>query len=324
MTDIPIDGTTKHVTIRADEQGGRYRLLAQFPGGETEELASEPVPPLGNQGLFVWTSDWHIGRGTSNPARIDSVVDRLLLLQPAGVIDTGDCKDGFGAGTGTQLDDYVTRVRYRVPWAVSKGAPLPILPGNHDEVFDYTPQGNPTDFSLWAPRMWAAPYHWSTDWAAPKIRFLAIHSTIKHENPFWGFASVAAAETDWLGNELAALPAGWKAIVCSHFPANPAFGNEIRPELGGTALRTILSANSAKIVAYLNGHRHANMSVSNMNNIPHFNGPSVSYTLGNGYGAYATITYDPEGGSVTLRVYYAVAPFNEYPVSLYSPVTIGL
>jgi len=325
MIDVQINGTDESISVYGEERDGRYRLVAGFPGGEQEELSSAPVPLApGGASVFVWTSDWHIGRGTSNPARIASVVDHVLALNPAGVIDLGDCKDGYGAASASQLDQYITDVRYRLPWAVAHdGAPLPILPGNHDEISDYAyPVGMPTDWSLWTPRMWSPPFRWAADWAGPRVRFLAVHAEIRHANPLLGFFSLTQTELDWLSGQLAGLPPGWKAVVCSHPAANPAFGNEIRTEIGGGALRALLAANQGKVLAYLNGHRHANMGVNVLDGIVHFNGPSVSYTLGNGYGGFATLTHD--GDEVVVRAFYGRAPFDEFPTSVYTPVRLQL
>ena len=70
-----------------------------------------------------------------------AVVVAGVTLNPAGVIDTGDCKDHYGADQGDEQDNYITYIRNKLPWGtVNAGvnATYPILPGNHDEIYDYT------------------------------------------------------------------------------------------------------------------------------------------------------------------------------------------
>ena len=329
MTNIPIVDpppapSAGNVVLYGEETISGVRLMAKFPNGDTTEVASEGSEP-GQDSMLIWLSDMHIGSPGGTQARVTALVTHLLGLSPDGVIDTGDCKHNYGTTTGGELDNYKTWVRSTLPWLVSTGAPYPILPGNHDEVYDYaSPVGMPTDWSLWDPRMWSAPYRWRADWSQAHIRFLAIHSYIKHENPLLGFFSVDQADIDWLEDELAVLPSGWKAIVCSHAPADPVFGNYIHDSLGGANLRTLLAVNAGKIAAYLNGHRHGNMENAALNGIRHMNGPSTSYTQGNGYGAYTRIEYTAATNSIKFRVFYAANGFTEYPTSLYTPVTINL
>lgn len=247
------------------------------------------------------------------------------------MIDTGDCKDHFGADTGDEQDNYISRVRGTLPYLpVNAGvnALFPILPGNHDEVLDYTSGTMPTatDFSLFDARFWGAPYHWTCDWEAPRIRFIAFHSYIHHaQGGLAGTAHVDASERAWLAAELAALPANWRAIVCSHFPANPAFGNNIWSTLGGTELLALLATYSSVIPCYLNGHRHDNMGRNVLNGITHFDGPGMAYTLGNGYGGFVPITYDDAARTLTFDYLYGPPHPGGYTrYSGYTPVVVQL
>jgi hypothetical protein len=251
------------------------------------------------------------------------------VLAPAGVIDTGDCKDHYGPSTGNELDEYEARVLEVVPWAgVNPGtnAQWPILPGNHDEVNDY-PYQPANDFSLFNARLWGPPYHWTCDWQAAQVRFIGYHARIVHWGdtlPYSGFFVVEQAERNWLASELGLLPDGWQAIVCSHPPLHPSFGNNIGewPGYGGTEVKAILAQHSGRIAAYLNGHRHANMNTAVLNGITHFNGPGTSYSAGNGKGGFVPIDYNPPARTLTFRYHYARTPFA--PFVGYTPVVIQL
>jgi hypothetical protein len=285
-----------------------------------------------NNNLWIWTSDWHVVSddieigilGETFPKQAAAVVEHLKGLDAAGMIDTGDCKDHYGASTGDELDNYVTYVRNIASYAtVNPGvnATKPILPGNHDEVDDFG--AGSTDFSLFDARFWAAPYHWTCDWAAPQIRFIAFHAYIVHTGGLAGFFQMDASERTWLTNELAALPAGWSAIVCAHPAALTAHGNEIHATLGGTELLSLLAANSSKITAYLHGHRHANMTNTLQDGIRHFSGPAMSYTASNAFGGFVILEYLP--GTNQIVFHYRYGPtglYGPFDGAVYSPVTV--
>jgi hypothetical protein len=266
--------------------------------------------------------------GRSGPTTATALVNHIVSLDAAGVIDTGDCKESYGADTGDELTNYITYVRNTMPWAtVNPGfhAAAPILPGNHDEILDVSEGTMPTatDFSLFTSRLWNPPFHFTCDWHAPRIRFIVIHSYIQHSvGGLAGLFNCDQSEIDWLRAQIDDMPAGWRTLVCSHAPANTAFGNEIRAELGGTNLRALLATKASKIIAYLNGHRHANMNTSVLNGITHFNGGAVSYTAGNGNGGFMPITYDPDARTLTFDYRYARTPFARY--AGYTPVVISL
>lgn len=291
---------------------------------------------MSNPNLWVWTTDWHVTSddseagilGETKPKEAAAVVSHINGLNPAGVIDTGDCKDHYGLSTSDEHDNYIRYVRSKMSWAtVNPGfnAKYPILPGNHDEVDDYSSPDNGTEFSMWDSKFWPAPYHWTCDWAAPKIRFIAMHAYIMHApNGLAGGFSIDQVEIDWMTAQIAALPAGWKAIVCSHPPALPAFGENIWTTLGGTNLIAALAANNTKIVAYLNGHRH-NQTTAVQDGICHFNVGSMAYTQANGFGGFMVIEFLP--GSNTLRFHYRYGPetlYGAFNPGQYTPIDISL
>lgn len=284
---------------------------------------------MANPNLFVWTSDWHVVSDASehglvnqtHPAEAAALAAHIASLEPAGVLDTGDCKDHYGASSGDELDRYVESVASVLPAMLR-------LPGNHDEVLD-APAGS-NDFSLYDARLGGAPYHGTLDWPAARVRFIALHSYVHHSTDgFAGFAHVDSSEVAFVAAEIAALPDGWQAIVCSHFPLNPLFGAFIHfidatyTYASPHPLLVLLAANSSRVCAYLNGHRHGNMEVNVRDGIPHLNGPGVAYTLGNGDGGISPIVYDGATRTLTFGFNYAkVPPYS--PVPGYTPLVVQL
>lgn len=282
-----------------------------------------------NPNLFVWTSDWHLvsndsERGVINetvPTDAGNVAAHISLLEPAGVIDLGDCKDHYSVGQGDEHDRYIEKVSLVLP-------EMKVLPGNHDELNDFSAAGS--DFTPFNDKFWGPPYHWTLDWDAPQVRFIGFHARIVHiEDTLLnvGFFAVDQGERDWVRAELEALPDGWQAIICSHAPLNPTFGANIGHwswlNYGGAELRAILTLHSPRIAAYLNGHRHGNMEQNVMDGIPHLNGPGMAYTVGNGYGGWVPITYEP--ALRTLIFDFRLGPPSTYPrVNGYTPIVIQL
>lgn len=297
---------------------------------------------MADANTIVWTTDWHLvatdseqgGLGWTTPTRAQQVVSHIVsTYDPIGCIDTGDNKDIMGGGTqGAAYDNYINLVQQGLPWltvnAGDTNALYPNLPGNHDEATDYTVPGPANDFSTtFDPNFWGEPYHWTADWHAPRIRFIAFHSYIYHTTAypnFAGFGVCPDTERAWLENELATLPERWQAIVCSHFPVPDVFGNNIHSSTGGTALRAVLAAYDDKIVACFSGHRHFNYNTALLNNILHITTGGVSYGLGNGRGTFSPITYNPANRTITLdcRLARVDSGYARFPG--FTPLTLQL
>lgn len=302
-----------------------------------------------NPNLAVVTTDWHLvpddstpgGLGETYPKEAYAVVEHIVGMEPAGCIDMGDCKDhyvGQGPSLSAEHANYKKYVQSRIPWfpvnAPTPGngvvnATDPILPGNHDESDDYTTPDNGVEFAPFDSNFWAAPYHWTCDWTAPKIRFIAFHAYIIHDDPNVdnGYFQMDSAELTWLTNELAALPSGWKAIVCCHPAMLATFGNEIKSNHGGTALLALLAANNTKIAACLGGHRHLNEPHAVQDSILHISCMSVAYTAGNQRGGFTLIEYLPGSNALRFHARYGPATDSFYgPVdpSVYTPQDVAL
>lgn len=280
---------------------------------------------------FIGSTDWHVGRDGNPPAYTEAIANHIVSLAPAGCFDLGDCKDHVGASSAPELVSYKALVRDVLPWAhVNPGvnAKKPLTPGNHDEFGDYQDPG-PGNFSLFDAALWGPPYHFTCDWPEPRIRFVVIHSRLVHPNDtvvYPGFATTESAEWAWLDNELDLLPEGWQAIIGSHFPLHPGYGNNIGhwswlPH-GGTEIRAILMAHAPRVTAYMNGHRHANLNASILDGIPHFNMPGVAYAGGQPSGGIVPIDYNPVARSLTFSYHIARPPFN--PLAGFTPIVVQL
>lgn len=276
------------------------------------------MAPVDPANLFIVTTDWHVVStnaeagivGQSWPDDAAGLAAHLAALGHSGVIDLGDVKDHYGAGTGDEIDNYVSRVREVIPYAtVNAGATAtrPILPGNHDEIADYSTAAA-TDFSLFDARFWEPPYHWTCDWNAPQIRFIAAHTTIIHSpDALAGFFAIDAAEIAWIADAIDGLPQAWKAIVCTHAPIDPAIGNNVHASRGGMDLRAALSARSSKLVACVNGHRHLDLRLTTLDGIPHLACPGVAYTHTDQRGGFVHLIYSPGAGTITAEQHVATA-----------------
>lgn len=296
---------------------------------------------MADENVVVYTTDWHlVADDTENsttgqpskPTRATALVNHILSAHdPIGCIDLGDNKDHYGAGTTTvAYDNYISIVKNGLPWlpineADDVNATHPNLPGNHDEFYDYTdPEGDPP-FQPYDEKFWGEPYHWTADWEAAKVRFIGIHAATIHTGDTdhgWPGANYAGLfwidldEVDWLEDQLYRLPSAWEAIICSHAPLLESFGGNIRNvnpgAYGGIELKALVDANYRKIAAYICGHRHQVRGPVYDHTIPYFAGGSTAYTLGNGYGTYTTLTYDPDDRTITWQTYLAGLDFSVF------------
>ncbi len=250
------------------------------------------------------------------------------FLDPALVFDGGDCKDHYGTDSGVtdEHDNYNTYVRNNanMRWGTVNADPgvtatRPILPGNHDQEWDSQDNtaGHDTSYSSFNTRFWGAPYHWTMDWAAPKVKIIALHTTIIHlQNPkilngtwpasYEGWAEIDPAEVTFMNSIIDNLPTDWTCFILSHHPlasarvdsgSNP--GNGVRDDSGGAALYAAMSARRTKIMGALYGHRHfAHNWLTTLDSITHVGAPGVSYrSLSNGpgdtLGRFNMLDYNP-------------------------------
>lgn len=267
-----------------------------------------------NANMAIITTDWHVtsndsdagGLGETYPTDALALARHINSLAPYLILNMGDDKDHNGdeAACGDELDQYKTNVYNVLDWPAPSGgnALKPMLPGNHDATLDSADAGA-NDYSVWTSRFWVAPFHWYIDWPSPKVRFIGIHSDILHSPDLLaGNFEIATEETTWLSDQLAALPVGYKAIICSHPPIdNVFFGNGIHATKGGTALLLVISTNAAKIAACLHGHRHLNGETHTLSGVLHMSCPSCAYTESNALGGFLILEYD---GASSITIHY--------------------
>lgn len=288
---------------------------------------------MSNPNLFIVTTDWHItssdsetgGLGETLPGQALAISRYLNSFGAAGIVNLGDDKDHYGSETGDELDNFKTNVYNVLNWASVNGgvtALKPTGPGNHDEIADYTDEAE-TDFSLWNARFWSSPYHWTCDWSAPQVRFIFVHAYVIHApDANAGFFQMDASEVTWLTAELAALPVGWKAFICSHPALAPALGNEVHDDFQGTELRALLAANAAKLVGCLGGHRHTNGASATLSTIKHLSCPGMSYTADNAAGGFILLEYN---GTDTITAHMRTGPGSLLGGhGSYTPVTFSI
>ncbi len=287
---------------------------------------------MANANRALWFTDWHMVSNDTEAGGVPQSVaggmhptDSTVLaahanfLDPAVVMDGGDCKDHYGTDSGVtdEHDNYNTYVRNNanMHWGTVNAdagvtATKPILPGNHDQEWDSgdNTAGHDTSYITWGTKFWGAPYHWTMDWAAPKIRFIALHTTIIHitdpnivsgtwSTGYEGWAKIAQTEVDFMVSIVDNLPTDYTAIILSHHPiasegSGP--GGGVRNDTGGASLYAAISARTAKIMCSINGHRHlAHNFVHSAAGITHINAPGVAYRLGDTTGRFNLIDYTP-------------------------------
>lgn len=263
-----------------------------------------------NPNLVVWVSDTHVSQtdpptatGRVGIAEILSLARHINSLEAYLTFDLGDWGDHHGSLQDYQdYKDYFHDIVKRF---------YTFTRGNHDEDEDVG-VGTSTAFTIVDSVFPTKAYRGYFDWPAPKIRFIVFHATIVHTGASEGLFSVTAEELDLLDAMLAATPADYKIIVCSHPPRLNAFGNNIADSLGGTDLDAILALYEPRILAYLNGHRHSicNTGVDG-NGILHINGGSVSKIAGEDDGGYMAFIYNP--GASQVRMEFLEATSNATP-----------
>lgn len=297
---------------------------------------------MSNPNLLGWITDCHVtsddaeagGLGDTRPYEAMAVVSHIRGLDLAGVVDTGDCKDHYGlVGTEDEHDNYINIIQGGMPWlpvnpAGDVNATYPILPGNHDALDDYLTAGSSWNLAPFDAKFWAAPYHWTADWAGPQIRIIALHARMRHVDETQpGTWDMDLAEVTWLEDQLDALPAGWKAIVATHAPMITALGSNLDLSHGGTEVLAVLAANVSKVVACLCGHRHVNFnSALDGAGIRHITLPSLAYGANNGNGGFTIIEYRP--GTDDFKFHYRLGPgsqglFGVFKPSVYTPLVVA-
>lgn len=277
-----------------------------------------------DENLCVWTTDWHVTDTISTRTKREKARDfayHINSLRPKVVLNLGD-----NGEVHARKEDY----EYYRDYAHSIiNRPMLVLRGNHDEDVDWNTPGENlfTVFDSVFPNL---PYHGTLDWEAPKIRFIGYHAYVVH-SPDAELASfrVAASERTWLSDQIAAIPIGWKSIICSHPPLLSSMGNNIVASSGQTEVLAMLAAaGTAKIAAYFCGHRHQDNINAVQDGIIHITGICVGYSGAGGAG-FNLIRFDPGANTLTLEMVsrgHFNTPFNNSAGATipYVPIVISL
>jgi hypothetical protein len=262
---------------------------------------------MANANLVVWASDWHttindIQSWQHTKKEPSWALSRhIASLLPQYIIVTGDCSHDYGLNGDM--------ASFRDDVCANFDPPPYLVRGNHDENQDVG-TGTVTSFALFDSYFAAGsfPYRWTLNWTAPQIQFIAFHTTIVHTGANQGYFNVSSTDRSHVSAALAALPVGWKAILVAHPPHATTFGNYIHASEGGSELSTIVSANAAKILCYLGGHRHSTPGngTAVQDGITHVNGAALAYTGG---GGFMLLEYRPAVPDVIVYYRSVTPPF---------------
>jgi predicted phosphodiesterase len=212
---------------------------------------------------FALLSDTHI---TVNGTFGDTISSLKAVHERAGfdgVIFLGDLTDGMvtAAATRRYAADAICELR-------SLGVPLYTVIGNHDANYF---AGNPEPFSIreqcalylahaddYVVREADSPWYYA-DFPEHGLRFVFLHSFDGREEVRYGFSDECLL---WLRDTLATAPRGANIVVFSHLTPLVELQYWTDRIRGGDELAGILEAHNARpdagdILAYINGHNHA-------------------------------------------------------------------
>jgi hypothetical protein len=213
--------------------------------------------------VFALLSDTHV---VVNGTFCDTVASLRAVHAGVGfdgVIHLGDLTDGMVTAAATRR--YATETMDALR---SLGVPLYITLGNHDANYF---AGNKEPFSTEeqcalylsqidgdAVREAGAPWYYR-DFAEYGLRFVFLHSFDPSERVRYGFSKHCLR---WLRRVLADAPRDWHVVAFSHLTPLVALQYWTDRIRGGEELVGILELHNArrgagKILAYVNGHNHA-------------------------------------------------------------------
>lgn len=150
--------------------------------------------------------------------------------------------------------------------------PKYVVPGNHDVLFNYNfveqsyssaPKQKPQYAAIVRESLAAAKRDGFTGPAALYEKYTGSKPRQRIEHRDCAFIMVPFLTTradteqiDYLRDQLERTKDKRHVFVIAHYPALPAFGNNLQPQLGGTEVLSLLHEFS--VTGYLFGHRHRN------------------------------------------------------------------
>ena len=232
-----------------------WKESADVPGWITGEAEAVAVRAKQNEKMagkklpaFLLMADSHFaynGTWEDTVASLRAVAERIELT---GIVHLGDLTDGW-----LPLDETRKIETGCIADLQSIGAPLAIVPGNHD--YNYF-RGNPEVCYPERPQYYI-------DYPGMKMRFIYIDSFDPKETVRYGFTEYCI---HWLDATLRTLPLGYQALIFSHVPPLvrlQAWAKDIRNR---EKLIAVLDAYADRILAMLNGHNHCDLLFNDLHN----------------------------------------------------------
>lgn len=199
--------------------------------------------------VFALLTDSHYN---VNGTWADTAASIGLVREAAGfdgIIHLGDFTDGMV--TADAARHYVSRVLDDLR---SNGVPVWAALGNHDSNYF---KGNPERFTLQEQRelyVEGRELHYAVDFPGQGLRYLFLDSFDPGEDLRYGYTQSCIA---WLSNQLNGLPEGTRAVIFSHLPPVARLQYWAKALRGETELLRVIRPYRERILAWINGHNHA-------------------------------------------------------------------
>ena len=240
----------------------RMKPAAEDPYGcppYSEDLASKP------DFTFALVSDPQFDREKNRESLIRkarAAIDELNRLSPALVLVTGDLVNNNLPEEWRLFNEVFSALK----------PPRTVMPGNHDVIFNSSFVEKMYEDYQSRNKEYAAKVRKAVEEAAREgfkgptalyEKFTGQKPRQRVERKDCVFITLSlltqraeAGEIAHLRRELAKARRARHVFVLGHYPVLPAFGNNVRPEMGGDPVLELLSRH--KVTAYLFGHRHRN------------------------------------------------------------------
>lgn len=172
-----------------------------------------------------------------------------------GIIHLGDFTDGMVTGEVTR--NYVSKSLNALK---NCGVPVWAALGNHDSNYF---RENPERFSF---REQCELYlvrnepRYRVDFKDHKLCFLFLDSFDPDENLRYGYSPECI---DWLAEQFDIIQYNWRVIIFSHLPPVARLQYWAKEIRGEKEFMRVLNVNSSKILAFINGHNHADLLDNN-------------------------------------------------------------
>ena len=197
--------------------------------------------------VFVLLADTHYNvNGTwSDTQEAIKLLNKNISLN--GIIHLGDLTDGMVTGEATRY--YVNKVLADLKCT---GTPVWVVIGNHDTNYF---RRNPDRYTSQQQRelyLDGRDIRYFIDF--PKLRLVFLDSFNVNEEQRYGYSPECIK---WLEQTLKDIPDNNKALILSHLPPVTRLQYWAKALRGEVEVSDVLQRNSHKILAWINGHNHA-------------------------------------------------------------------